>query len=32
MTMEKKYQIFISSTYNDLKEEREKVIDAILSG
>lgn len=30
MTMEKKYQIFISSTYNDLKEEREKVIDAIL--
>lgn len=28
--MEKKYQIFISSTYNDLKEERKKVSDAIL--
>ena len=29
--MEKKYQIFISSTYEDLKEAREKVRDAILS-
>ena len=29
--MEKKYQIFISSTYNDLKEERRKVQDVILS-
>lgn len=29
--MEKKYQIFISSTYKDLKEAREKVRDAILS-
>ena len=29
--MEKKYQIFISSTYEDLKEERKKVQDAILS-
>lgn len=29
--MEKKYQIFISSTYNDLKEERRKVQDTILS-
>lgn len=29
--MEKKYQIFISSTYEDLKEERRKVQDAILS-
>jgi hypothetical protein len=28
--MEKKYQIFISSTYEDLKEEREQVIKAIL--
>jgi hypothetical protein len=27
---EKKYQIFISSTYEDLKEEREEVIKAIL--
>lgn len=27
----KKYQIFISSTYEDLKDEREKVRDAILS-
>ncbi len=29
--MEKKYQIFISSTYEDLKEERKKVEDTILS-
>ena len=29
--MEKKYQIFISSTYDDLKNAREKVRDAILS-
>lgn len=28
--MNKKYQIFISSTYNDLKEEREQAIKAIL--
>ena len=29
--MEKKYQIFISSTYIDLKEPRVKVRDAILT-
>ena len=29
--MEKKYQIFISSTYKDLIEERRKVQDTILS-
>ena len=29
--MEKKYQIFISSTFEDLKEERKKVQDVILS-
>lgn len=29
--MEKKYQIFISSTYEDLKDERKKVQDTILS-
>ena len=29
--MEKKYQVFISSTYTDLKEARMKVRDAILS-
>lgn len=29
--MSKKYQIFISSTYEDLKEERRKVQDTILS-
>lgn len=29
--MEKKYQIFVSSTYEDLKEERDKVQKAILS-
>ena len=29
--MEKKYQIFISSTYEDLKEERNAAIRAILT-
>ena len=29
--MEKKYQIFISSTYTDLIEERKKVRDTILN-
>lgn len=29
--MDKKYQFFISSTYEDLKEERKKVIEAILT-
>ena len=29
--MEKKYQVFISSTYTDLVEERRKVQDTILS-
>ena len=29
--MNRKYQVFISSTYTDLKEERSKVRDAILS-
>jgi len=28
--MEKKYQIFVSSTYEDLKEERDQVIKAVL--
>ena len=28
--MEKKYQVFISSTYEDLKEERKKIIDVLL--
>lgn len=28
--MEKKYQVFISSTYKDLVEERQKVIEALL--
>lgn len=28
--MNKRYQIFISSTYEDLKEERQKVTQAIL--
>lgn len=28
--MNKKYQVFISSTYDDLKEEREQVIKAVL--
>lgn len=29
--MEKKYQVFVSSTYEDLIEERQKVIEALLS-
>lgn len=29
--MEKKYQVFISSTYKDLIEERQKVVEAILN-
>ena len=29
--MDKKYQVFISSTYEDLKEERKKVQEAVLS-
>lgn len=29
--MDKKYQVFISSTYTDLKRERQKVCDAILT-
>ena len=29
--MNKKYQVFISSTYVDLKEERQKVLDAVLA-
>lgn len=28
--MEKKYQVFVSSTYEDLKEERQRVIEALL--
>ena len=28
--MEKKYQVFISSTYEDLKEERKNVIETLL--
>ncbi len=28
--MEKKYQVFISSTYEDLKEERKRIIDVLL--
>jgi len=28
--MEKKYTVFISSTYTDLKEERQKVLDVVL--
>lgn len=28
--MDKKYQIFISSTYEDLKEERSEVVATIL--
>lgn len=30
MTMEKKYQVFVSSTYKDLSEERQEVIQALL--
>lgn len=29
--MEKKYQVFISSTYTDLIEERQKAVEAILN-
>lgn len=29
--MEKKYQVFISSTYDDLKDERSKIIEILLS-
>lgn len=29
--MDKKYQVFISSTYTDLKRERQKVCDAVLT-
>lgn len=29
--MNKKYQVFISSTYEDLKTERQKIIDTVLS-
>ena len=28
--MEKRYQVFVSSTYADLKEERQKVIQAVM--
>jgi hypothetical protein len=28
--MDRKYQIFLSSTYQDLRDEREQVIKAIL--
>lgn len=28
--MEKKYQVFLSSTYSDLKDERKKVLDILL--
>ncbi|HDZ8843871.1 TPA: DUF4062 domain-containing protein [Aeromonas dhakensis] len=28
--MDKKYQVFISSTYEDLKDEREQVIKSVL--
>lgn len=28
--MERKYQVFISSTYSDLVEERRKVLDVLL--
>ena len=27
---DKKYQVFISSTYSDLKEERKKILDVLL--
>lgn len=29
--MDKRYQVFISSTYSDLKEERSKVMQTIMS-
>jgi hypothetical protein len=28
--MEKKYQVFVSSTYRDLSEERQEVMQALL--
>ncbi len=28
--MDKRYQVFVSSTYTDLKEERSKVMQALL--
>ena len=28
--MDKKYQVFVSSTYEDLQEEREALMDALL--
>jgi hypothetical protein len=30
MSLEKRYQVFVSSTYADLKEERQKVIQALM--
>jgi hypothetical protein len=30
MTVSKKYQVFVSSTYTDLQEERQEVIKALL--
>ena len=29
--MDKKYQVFVSSTFEDLKEERERVIETLLN-
>ena len=29
--MEKKYQVFVSSTYEDLQEERKKVMEALFA-
>ena len=29
--MDKRYQVFISSTYSDLKEERGKVMQTVMS-
>ena len=29
--MEKRYQVFVSSTFNDLKDERQAVTQALLS-
>lgn len=31
LSMDKKYQVFVSSTYEDLSEERQKVIEAVLN-
>ena len=30
MNIDKKYQVFVSSTYTDLQEERQEVIKALL--